>query len=589
MDDNFPTQRASRDDGDAPTVRTPKKEVVFSRYELQNELGKGGMGVVWLALDRELNSKVALKFLREEMTSEADALKELKGEVIINRDLSHPNIIKTFSFETNGRTSAISMEYVNGVNLHRLKKASESEAKKLGVPAPNPAGFFEVEDIRQWVWQLCDAMDYAHRQKVVHRDIKPANLMLNERGELKVGDFGIGRTVADTVNRVTKNAAGTPPYMSPQQTMGEKAVPADDLDSIGATIFDLLTGDPPFFRGAIRDQTLMKMPPGDETVAKLRPLLAAGIIREKEFGWLQAALAGGKGEEENALALRLMEQKTLTPEEWRKQTELYPRPKDPFLEKVKPLMAAGVVGPAEGKWLREALAGEKDAGEKTLAERLVGEKSLTPGQWRARTMFSYALPEDAVPDPAQLPAAIDLPLSGSLSMRLLRIDPGTFVHGAPREELGRRTNELPPERVAIEKPFYLAVQGGELPGDLADPDQQRRFAVQPGGIQAGAAFPDRRPGRLSRPGGRGRTPGRLARAGRQTGGRVGDPRDTRPGGMASQVAAGAGGGTASSSSESISTTRAMESSLSPSASSTSLTPLAPRPVSRISLTRVRTL
>jgi tRNA A-37 threonylcarbamoyl transferase component Bud32 len=632
MDDNFPTQRAPHDDGDAATVRAPKKEVVFSRYELQNELGKGGMGVVWLALDRELNSKVALKFLREEMTSEADALKELKGEVIINRDLSHPNIIKTFSFETNGRTSAISMEYVKGVNLHRLKKASEAEAKGYGVPAPNPAGFFEVEDIKQWVWQLCDAMDYAHRQKVVHRDIKPANLMLNERSELKVGDFGIGRTVADTVNRVTKNTAGTPPYMSPQQTMGEKAVPGDDIYSIGATIFDLLTGDPPFFRGAIRDQTLLKtpptmtarrkelgrvgkpipadwektiaaclakeaadrpptaravremlegefhfqpravarrpskgrwavaagvlalaaaaagatywqlhrspggsgtgasaeaakpselvhktpveelkdaakitadegssltaalrgregehekslatrlandhtltpeewrsysglVPPSDETVAKLRPLLAAGIIREKEFDWLHAAIAGGKGEEEKALALKLTEQKTLTPEEWRKQTELYPKPKDPFLEKVKPLMAASVVTQAEGQWLRDALAGEKGAAEKgaeekTLAARLVDEKSLTPGQWRARTMFSYALKEDAVVDPTQLPAAIDLPLSGSFSVRLLRIDPGTFMHGAPREELGRRTNEMLPERVVIEKPFYMGV------------------------------------------------------------------------------------------------------------------------------------
>src|SRR5664280_340659 len=224
-------------------------------------------------------------------------------------------------------------------------------------------------------------------------------------------------------------------------------------------------------------------------------------------------------------------------------------------------IAQGAVG-AAGVRQPVLRAIEKDAGEKTLAERLVGEKSLTPGQWRARTMFSYALPEDAVPDPAQLPAAIDLPLSGSLSMRLLRIDPGTFLHDAPREELGRRTNELPPERVAVEKPFYLAVQGGELPGDLADPDQQRRFAVQPGRIQAGAAFPDRRPGRLSGPDGRAGPPGVDPEP----------PGDTRPGGRASQVAAGAGGGTASGSSESISTTRAMESSLSPSASSTSLTP-----------------
>lgn len=642
MDDNFPTQRTPQD-GDSPTVRSPKKEVVFSRYELQNELGKGGMGVVWLALDRELNSKVALKFLREEMTSEADALNELKGEVIINRDLSHPNIIKTFSFETNGRTSAISMEYVKGVNLHRLKKATEAEAKSCGAPAPNPAGFFETGDIKQWVGQLCDAMNYAHRQKVVHRDIKPANLMLNERGELKVGDFGIGRTVADTVNRVTKNAAGTPPYMSPQQTMGEKAVPADDIYSIGATIYDLMTGDPPFFRGAIRDQTLMKVPPSmaerrkelgrvgkpippdwektvaaclakaaadrpptaeavremldgkyhlkpraveqrtsklkwalvagavilaaagtgiywqlnrasratgasassgakpvvsavasqdqvkpsvpvqkdsveelvdsgkltaaegsaldpalrgregdaekalairltkdhtltpeawrnysgvvppaDEAVAKLRPLLAAGIIREKEFDWLHAAMAGAKGEAEKALAQQMVNQKTLAPEEWRKQTELYPRPKDPFMEKVKPLIASGAITQAEGQWLRDALAGEKTAGakgaqEQLLAHRLVDDRSITPGQWRARTAFSYALKKDAVLDPAHLPVAIDLPMSSTIRMRLLRIDPGTFMHGAPREELGRRTNEMLPERVGIDKPFYIGV------------------------------------------------------------------------------------------------------------------------------------
>ena len=246
MDDNKANPRDSADD--SATVRAPAKEVVFGRYELLSELGKGGMGVVWLALDQELNSRVALKFLREEMTSEADALKELKGEVIINRDLAHPNIIKTFDFVTNGRTSAISMEYVNGTNLQKLK-------------AQRPGRFFDVADIQPWVGQLCGAMHYAHQQKVVHRDIKPANLMVNERGELKVGDFGIGRTVADTINRVTRNSAGTPPYMSPQQMMGEKAAPADDIYSIGATIYDLLTGDPPFFRGAIREQTLAKVPP----------------------------------------------------------------------------------------------------------------------------------------------------------------------------------------------------------------------------------------------------------------------------------------------------------------------------------------
>ena len=648
MDDNKANQRESADD--SATVRAPAKEVMFGRYELLSELGKGGMGVVWLALDQELNSRVALKFLREEMTSEADALKELKGEVIINRDLAHPNIIKTFDFVTNGRTSAISMEYVNGTNLHKLK-------------AQRPGRFFEVADIQQWVGQLCDAMHYAHQQKVVHRDIKPANLMVNERGELKVGDFGIGRMVADTINRVTRNSAGTPPYMSPQQMMGEKAAPADDIYSIGATIYDLLTGDPPFFRGAIREQTLAKVPsnmtaqrqelartgqpippawertvaaclakdpamrpptakalremlegkpqastggrrarrtgaqwavvavvlllagaggaaywklaqsrtsapvplpqaalapgksspatptqaavsaqekpvasvavpdiatqpgsgpaplaasqtpiedlvgagkitqaeggvlntalrglqgdnektlavhlvidhslepadwrnfttlvpPADEMVAKLRPLLAVDFIREKEFNWLHAALKGEKGEDEKTFAKNLIENKTLTPEQWRGQTELYPRAKDPFMEKVKPLIADGTVVQAEGQWLRDALAGEKGDGEKSLAGRLVEEKALKPGQWRALTTFSYALNDNAAVDPAHLPPAIDLPLTASISVRLLRIDSGNFMRGSPREELGRRPNEPLPDRIVIAKPFYIGI------------------------------------------------------------------------------------------------------------------------------------
>ncbi|HNC24223.1 MAG TPA: serine/threonine-protein kinase, partial [Opitutaceae bacterium] len=246
MAETPPTPNVPADEG--ATVRAPAPEVVFNRYDLLSELGKGGMGIVWLALDRELNARVALKFLREEMTSEDHALKELKGEVLINRDLAHPNIIKTFDFVTDTRRSAISMEFVDGTNLHKLK-------------LQRPQKCFEVEDVRRWVYQLCDAMHYAHSQRVVHRDIKPANLMVNDRGDMKLGDFGIGRTVADTVNRVTRNAAGTPPFMSPQQTMGEKATPADDIYSIGATIYDLLTGEPPFFRGAIREQTLAKVPP----------------------------------------------------------------------------------------------------------------------------------------------------------------------------------------------------------------------------------------------------------------------------------------------------------------------------------------
>jgi hypothetical protein len=198
--------------------------------------------------------------------------------------------------------------------------------------------------------------------------------------------------------------------------------------------------------------------PGDAVVEKLRPLLAANIIREKEFGWLHDALAGTKGEAETLLARRLVEGKALTSDEWRSLTELYPHEKsDPWQEKVKPFVATGAVTPAEGQWLRDALAGEKGDGEKALAGQMVEEKILKPGPWRAHTAFSYALTDDAAVDPAKLPPAIDLPLNASISVRLLRIDPGTFMRGSPKEELGRHANEPLPERMVIAKPFYIGI------------------------------------------------------------------------------------------------------------------------------------
>ncbi|HEY3756722.1 MAG TPA: bifunctional serine/threonine-protein kinase/formylglycine-generating enzyme family protein [Opitutaceae bacterium] len=246
--DDVPTQSVAANGSDAATVCLPLPPLEFNRYELLRELGRGGTGVVWMAHDRILGAQVALKTLRPEITSEPSALKELKSEVLINRTLSHPHIVRTYDFVSSDRSSAISMEFVSGTNLHRLKLERSH-------------GFFETEDITHWVLQLCDAMEYAHQRGVVHRDLKPANLMIDEQGNLKVGDFGIGQTATETVHGTTRKSSGTPPFMSPQQTMGERAMPTDDIYGIGATIYDLLTGDPPFFRGAIREQTLAKVAP----------------------------------------------------------------------------------------------------------------------------------------------------------------------------------------------------------------------------------------------------------------------------------------------------------------------------------------
>ena len=116
---------------------------------------------------------------------------------------------------------------------------------------------FEPHEIATWIAQLCGALDYAHnRAKVIHRDLKPANLMVNQSGELKVADFGIARNLADSASRLTaeQSRSGTLVYMSPQQLSGERSTHLDDIYSLGASIYELLTSKPPFYSGNIDRQ-----------------------------------------------------------------------------------------------------------------------------------------------------------------------------------------------------------------------------------------------------------------------------------------------------------------------------------------------
>lgn len=219
-----------------------------SRYVLRRILGRGGMGVVWLAEDSVLQREVALKFLPDLVTRDKVAVRELKQETKRCLELTHPNIVRVHDFvEDPGRgIAAIAMEYIRGDNLSNLRSERESLS-------------FEVEEVLSWVGQLCHALDYAHqRAKVVHRDLKPANLMVTEDGELKVADFGVARSLQESVSRISMSgngpSSGTLAYMSPQQALGQEPRVSDDIYALGATLYDLLTGRPPFYRGNIYEQ-----------------------------------------------------------------------------------------------------------------------------------------------------------------------------------------------------------------------------------------------------------------------------------------------------------------------------------------------
>jgi serine/threonine protein kinase len=224
---------------------------VFRRYKLTRILGRGGMGVVWLARDEELDRDVALKFLPDLIVHDNAVLDELKRETKRNLQLTHHNIVRIYDFVHDAESACISMEYVDGPTLSALR-----------VEQPNKV--FEPDKIAPFIKQACGALQYAHENaKIVHRDIKPANLMLNGKGELKVADFGIARSLSDSASMLTqaRGTSGTLAYMSPQQITGERATHLDDIYSLGATIYELVTGKPPFYSGDITDQIKSK-PPG---------------------------------------------------------------------------------------------------------------------------------------------------------------------------------------------------------------------------------------------------------------------------------------------------------------------------------------
>jgi len=224
---------------------------VFERYYLKRTLGEGGMGVVWLAHDRVLEQPIALKFIAPHLLQDQAEIERLKAETRRSLRLSHPNIVRIFDFIQNHQGAAVAMEFVDGWSLWSLR-------------VDKPRQIFTVEEILPWIRDLCDALDYAHTQAgIVHRDIKPANLIVDARGQLKITDFGLSRELHRGPARDASHPpiVGTDWYMSPQQWTGEPPAVADDIYSVGVTIYELLTGKPPFYEGDVFKQLHEDIPP----------------------------------------------------------------------------------------------------------------------------------------------------------------------------------------------------------------------------------------------------------------------------------------------------------------------------------------
>ena len=205
-------------------------ELIVGRYELEELVGSGGMSNVFRAHDRLLERTVALKILHEQYTRDEDYVERFRREARAVAQLTHPNIVTVIDRGEQDGRQFIVFEYVDGENL-----------KDLSARGP-----LEVHEAIQLALQVAHALSFAHDRGLVHRDVKPQNVLLNDDGQAKVTDFGIARSL--DVHGVTQTGTvlGTSDYIAPEQARGQRVDPKTDIYSLGAVLYELLTGEVPF-------------------------------------------------------------------------------------------------------------------------------------------------------------------------------------------------------------------------------------------------------------------------------------------------------------------------------------------------------
>ena len=211
-------------------------QVLSANYELESEVGRGGMGIVYCARDKRLKREIAIKVLPPELSFRSDIRQRFLREAETAAQLNHPNIVPIYTVEEKDNLVYFVMAYIKGDNLGQ-------RLQQHGPIAP--------VEVRRILREVADALAYAHNRNVIHRDIKPDNIIIDEEtGRAMVTDFGIARALTDSGDSrltATGMAIGTPAYMSPEQSAGDSAIDGrSDLYSLGVVGYQMLCGQPPF-------------------------------------------------------------------------------------------------------------------------------------------------------------------------------------------------------------------------------------------------------------------------------------------------------------------------------------------------------
>lgn len=218
------------------TIESPKEELTTGatfagKYQIIEELGRGGMGRVYKALDTEVNEKVAIKLIKPEIASDKKAIERFRNELKFARKIRHKHVCQMYDLNREQDSFYITMEYMPGEDLKSL-------IKKMGALSPGQAISLAK--------QICDGLSEAHRLGVIHRDLKPQNIMIDAEGNARIMDFGIARSTEGKSITGAGVMIGTPDYMSPEQVDGKEVDQRSDIYSLGIILYEMVTGRIPF-------------------------------------------------------------------------------------------------------------------------------------------------------------------------------------------------------------------------------------------------------------------------------------------------------------------------------------------------------
>jgi serine/threonine protein kinase len=264
--------------------------VIADRYSLEREIGRGGMGAVWLGRDESLGRKVALKRIGMLPGADSTDLARAEREGRLAARLNHPHVVTVFNVVIDPETDArwLVMEYVDGTDLARLIREHGRLSEDVVAPL---------------LKQAADALVAAHAAGIVHRDVKPSNILVDRTGQVKLTDFGIARLAGDPTLTQTGLVTGSPAYLAPEVASGHRGDASADVWSLGATTFHALSGRPPYGDGNHVLSELYRLvnedPPRLTDAGRLGPLLDGTMVRDPSRRWsmveVRDFLAGSGG------------------------------------------------------------------------------------------------------------------------------------------------------------------------------------------------------------------------------------------------------------------------------------------------------